>query len=81
LITVVTCTEGEVEGENYDRKFEQASAIVGFTAVAGSETECVSVKGSLCDCLSKQGSGVRCEQIERYVDKWDIEREEWEWVK
>jgi hypothetical protein len=31
------------------------------------------VKGSWCDCLSKQGSGVKCEQIERYVDKWDIE--------
>jgi hypothetical protein len=67
------CIEEEVEGENYSSKFEQVSGIVCFTAMAGSETECTSLKASLCDYLSKQGSDVKYGETETYVDKWDIE--------
>jgi hypothetical protein len=54
-------------------KNEQVSGIVCITAMAGSETECTSLKASLCDNLSKQGSDVKYEEIETYVDKQDIQ--------
>jgi ribulose-5-phosphate 4-epimerase/fuculose-1-phosphate aldolase len=33
----------------------------------------MSLKASLCDYLSKQGSGGKCEEIQTYMDKWDME--------
>jgi hypothetical protein len=38
-------------GRVLGRKFEQVSFIVCFTAMAGSETECMSARVSLCDLI------------------------------
>jgi hypothetical protein len=71
-ITVIICIEEEIDGETYGSKFEQVYGTVCFTAMAGNETECTSLKTRLCDYLSKQGSDAMYEEIETYVDKWDI---------
>jgi hypothetical protein len=71
-ITVVISTGEMGEGGNCGSNFEQISTIACFTARAWSETEGRSLKASLSDYLNKQGSNAKYEEIQKYVDKWDI---------
>ena len=72
-ITVVISSGEMGEGGKYDSNFEQISSISCFTSMTGSERKNSSLKASLSDYLSKQGSNTKYNEIETYVDKWDIE--------
>ena len=71
-ITVVICVGEKGEGEINVTKFEQIPGVTCFTAVAGSKWEGTSLKASLSDYLGKQRSDATCEEMEKYVDRWDI---------
>jgi hypothetical protein len=72
-IMVVISIEEKGEAGNYISNFKQISSIACFTAMAVSETRGRALKASLRDYLSKQGSHTKYDEIETYVDKWDIE--------
>jgi hypothetical protein len=72
-ITVVSCVVEKGEAENHISKFEQISGVACFTAMAGSKREGMSLKASLSDYLGKQGRDATFEEIQKYVDRWDIE--------